>query len=164
MAKYAKQENSDNRFGVFWSGEEDSRLLSEFKSGTSIQQIAESHQRTPKAIEIRLAKLAGQELYALEQSGRVIADSDVTTIAVKYRVTESMVTKELKFLQRKATKAAKVATTPEDEKTEVVLKLNKKELVQKILALEKKVDELTSVINSHAAYLIQLQSAQKPSQ
>ncbi len=148
VAKYAKQENSDNRFGVFWSEEEDGRLLSEFNSGTSIALIADSHQRTPKAIEIRLAKLAGKELYEKGGSAQIIA--------AKYRVTESMVNKELKFLQKKAEKAA---AGPADG--EVVPKLNKKELVQKVLALEKKIEELTTVVNSHAQYLIQLS---KPSQ
>lgn len=145
-AKYANQENTDNRYGVFWTDEEDSRLLSEFKSGVTIQQISESHKRTPKAVEIRLAKLASWEIYPTDDS------TEITRIAAKYRVTESMVIKELKFLQKRAAKAARAS---ESETTEVVPRLNKKELVQKILALEKRVEELSAVIS------MQLQSTSK---
>lgn len=145
VPKYAKDENSDNRYGVIWTDEEDARLMKSLQSGLSMQLIAEAHKRTPKAIEIRLAKLAAKEVHEIS--------APVQSIATKYRVTETMINKELKFLQRKEKKEKKEAGNADAADT--VPRLNKKELVQKVIELEKKVSELIVVVNSLAT----LQSA-----
>ena len=53
----ANQENSSElRVGEKWSIEEDEKLIEEFKSGLTIRQIAEIHNRKPGGIRARLKK------------------------------------------------------------------------------------------------------------
>ena len=40
-----------------WSSEEDAKLTSRFRSGASIRELAENHERQASAIRSRLAKL-----------------------------------------------------------------------------------------------------------
>ena len=91
--KYATPANANNRVGVIWAPEEEANLKREFLSGQSLQEIADLHQRAPKAIELRLAKIAAEE---------VTETNPVTSVCAQYRVTESMVRSEMKKLEKKA--------------------------------------------------------------
>jgi len=42
-----------NRVGNKWTEEEEQRMVQGFQSGKSLEDIANDHQRTPKAIEMR---------------------------------------------------------------------------------------------------------------
>jgi len=45
------------RVGVQWTDAEDERLTLAFKSGASIESLAETLQRTPRAVQLRLERL-----------------------------------------------------------------------------------------------------------
>lgn len=45
------------RANVPWTADEDNKLLKAFASGMSPRQLAATHQRSPKAVKARLAKL-----------------------------------------------------------------------------------------------------------
>ncbi len=51
-----KQQQLPGHAGNAWTDEEDQRLVSTFKSGNTIKQLAEEHQRTEGAIRSRLVK------------------------------------------------------------------------------------------------------------
>jgi hypothetical protein len=46
------------RVGVPWTGAEDDELTREFKSGSSMESLAETHQRTLRAVQARLERLS----------------------------------------------------------------------------------------------------------
>lgn len=92
IKKYATAANADNRHGVVWSPEEDARVKSQFAQGMTIESIAEGVLRTPKAVELRLARYAAEEIVEDPQPNKI------TAAASKWRVTESMVKNNLKKL------------------------------------------------------------------
>ena len=138
VSKYDTDSNKDNRMGVHWSPEEDASLMEQMARGLSISQIAELHQRTARAVEIHLSKLAAKDSM---ESG-----SSAQQMATKYRVTESMVSRELKNLKAKETKETKVAAAAtSDDKVA--------QLEARVLELEKWVQllaEKTGLINGSA--------------
>jgi len=81
---------------TFWSDAEEEQLLDEFSQKFSVKQIAQAHNRTVKAIEHRLARVAAKEV----ANGMMMADA-----ASKYHVTESLVDMKLKQIQTKKPKA-----------------------------------------------------------
>lgn len=99
IKKYATAANADNRHGVVWTPEEDVRVKNQFAQGMTIESIAEGIQRTSKAVELRLARYAAEEIVADPQSDKIIA------AASKWRVTESMVKTNLKKLAPREKKA-----------------------------------------------------------
>ncbi len=54
--KRAKQ-NLDGRMGTIWTSEEDAKLIKEYKSNMSIEEIAKLHGRTRSGIERRILKI-----------------------------------------------------------------------------------------------------------
>ena len=117
--RFATPANANNRVGVYWTEEEEAELKQEFLSGQPLQTIADQHQRAIRAIELRLAKIA---------AGEVSEETPVTVVCAKYRVTESMVQKELARAVKKA-------------------QPKKNELVAKVAALEEEVRQLKAQVN-----------------
>jgi transposase-like protein len=86
----AQNKNIPKR-GALWTDDEENQLLEElFSEKLSVKQIAQTHNRTVKAIEHRLAKIAAVET----THGSSVADT-----ASKYHVTESLVENKCRQLQ-----------------------------------------------------------------
>ena len=127
MATHQEAQVSKQKRGfIKWLPEEEEALKTEFFEGKSIKEIADSHNRTKRAIEIRLARLATEEV------------SDEVTLAeaaAKYRVTESMVESQIKKKEKREHK--------------IQNKLPKKAtLVSRIEALEEQVRALTEALSN----------------
>lgn len=99
--KYETAANANNRVGVIWTPEEEADLKREFFENKSLDEISQLHKRTPRSIELRLAKIAADELIEAIDSG-TDAYVSASTVASKYRVTETMVQKALTKKAKKA--------------------------------------------------------------
>jgi hypothetical protein len=62
--KRPKKRNLPQNAGKPWKQEEDERLESGFRAGSTLEELARVHQRTPRAVELRLVKLG-----LIEESG-----------------------------------------------------------------------------------------------
>lgn len=121
--KHATSANANNRVGVFWTPEEEANLKREFLEGKSLDEISQLHKRAIRAIELRLAKIAAEE----------VSETDsVTDVCAKYRVTESMVQKEL----AKKVKRSQPKPVP----------VKKADLTARIVALEEQVAQLKAQV------------------
>lgn len=121
--KFATPANANNRVGVFWSPEEEANLKREFLAGKSLDELSQTHQRAIRAIELRLAKIAADE---------VTESNSPTAACVKYRVTETMVQREL------AKKVKKAQPKPAPVK--------KADLLARLTLLEEQVRQLTAQV------------------
>lgn len=113
--------------GALWTDEECQQLRTEFEQGISVKDIAAAHQRTPTAIEHRLAYMAAEE---------VIQGAPAATAASKYHVTESMVDRKVKQMQKAKQPPLKERMTQSEQRID--------QLEQRVIQLEQFIAQLTN--------------------